>query len=160
MGRGRRPEPRALQVLKGEKRPSRVGRTEAQPPEHKPLCPTWASGDEQWQVEFRTVWDHTLGQAPWVFAADQAMLEQYVVAYVDAARLGRALARSPMLERDPSTGGPKPLTVRKEWQSALKTCLSLAQEFGLTPSARRGLRDTVETAAGSSGVRLGDDLFG
>lgn len=158
MARGRRPEPRALQVLKGETRPSRIGTGEVQPPEQKPTLPHWAVGKEQWQVEFRTVWTHTLAQAPWLFAADQAMLEQYVVAYVDAARLGRALVRSPLLERDPSTGGPKPLTVRKEWQSALKTCLSLAQEFGLTPSARRGLRGTVEAAAG--GQCVADDLFG
>lgn len=160
MARGRRPEPRALQVLKGETRPSRIGHSEPQPPEQKPTLPAWALGEEQWQIEVRHVWDHTLALAPWLFAADQHMLEQYVIAYLDAARLGRALVRSPLLERDASTGGPKALTVRKEWQAALKTCLSLAQEFGLSPSARRGLADSVSASTGASVGRVGDDLFG
>lgn len=121
--------------------------------------PSWANGDEQWQVRFREVWDHTLAQAPWLFAADQQMLEASCVAHVDAARLGHALMRSPCWSATPAPGA-QGVDVRREWQSVAKTCLSLAQEFWLTPSARRGLVDTVASTTGLSADTVGDDLVG
>lgn len=153
-------EPTALKVLKGITDPRRVNTDEPKPPEVKPVVPEWAKGEDEWQTRWREVFAFSLGQWPWVLAADESMFHQYVTSVVDAERLGRALLRSPMLERDPASGGPKALTVRREWQSALKTAQSLAQQFGGTSSSRTALKATLLTPEGLGNEAGADALFG
>jgi len=158
--RGPAGEPTALKVLKGITDPRRVNLDEPKPPEGKPVMPEWAQGDDEWAVRWRGVFDFSLRQWPWVLAADEAMFHQYVTSVVDAERLGRALLRSPMLERDPASGGPKALTVRREWQGALKTAQSLAQQFGGTSSSRSALKATLLSDDGLGNEAGADALFG
>lgn len=158
--RGPAPEPTALKLLKGVTDPRRVNLDEPKTAEVKPVVPEWASGDDEWAVRWRQVFDFSLGQWPWVVAADESMFHQYVSAVVDAERLARAVLRSPILERDPASGGPKALTVRREWQSALKTAQSLAQQFGGTSSSRTVLRATLLAPEGVGEEAGADALFG
>jgi hypothetical protein len=157
--RGPAPEPTALKLLKGITDPRRVNTDEPTPPEVKPTMPEWATGDDEWAVRWRQVFAFSLEQWPWLLGSDEAMFHSYCTAMVDAERLGRALLRSPLLERDPANGGPKALTVRREWQAALKVAQSLAQQFGGTSSSRSTIRATMlsEDGLGNEG---GDALFG
>lgn len=158
--RGPAPEPTALKLLKGVTDPRRVNTDEPTPPEVKPTVPEWATSEDEWSTRWRQVFDFSLGQWPWVLAADEAMFQQYVTAVVDAERLARALLRSPILERDPASGGPKALTVRREWQAALKCAQSLAQQFGGTSSSRTVLKSTLLSPEGVGSEQGADALFG
>lgn len=158
--RGPAAEPTALKLLKGVTDPRRINLDEPKPPEQKPTVPEWAKAEDEWATRWREVFDFTLTQWPWVLASDEAMFHSYVTAMVDAERLGRALLRSPILERDPASGGPKALTVRREWQAALKTAQSLAQQFGGTSSSRSTIRSTMLSPEGLGEDAGADALFG
>jgi phage terminase small subunit len=159
--RGGRPaDPTAVKLLKGV-RPSRINDDEPQVPEQSPTMPDWAAdldgpAGERW----RAIWSETLRQASWLRAADQDTLVMYVTAAVDAERLGRALLRSPLLERDAASGGPKTLTVRREWRSAVDAMNRLAREFGLSPVSRQTLKSSLLGDAPSrSHLHAVDSLF-
>jgi hypothetical protein len=158
--RGPAKDPTALTLLKGVTDKRQLNLDEPKPPEVAVSMPDWAEGDDEWQVRWRQVFTFALSQWPWVLAADEQMFQQYVTAVVDAERLGRALLRSPLLERDPANGGPKALTVRREWQSALKTAQGLAMQFGGTSSSRTSLKATMLQPEGVGTDAGADALFG
>lgn len=153
--RGPAKTPTALAVLRGE-RQDRLNLDEPTPADDKPLMPEWVNGDDEWAVRWRQVWERTcaqIGAAKYLHRLDEDMLIQYVTAVVDTERLGRTLLRSPILERDPASGGPKSLTVRREWQGALASALRLAGQFGLTPSSRTAIKAHVVSGATSEDER-------
>lgn len=158
--RGPAKEPTALTLLKGVTDKRLLNTDEPKVPEVAVSLPAWAEGDDEWQTRWRQVFDFSLSQWPWVRAADEQMFHQYCTAVVDAERLGRALLRSPLLERDPKDGGPKALTVRREWQAALKTAQGLAQQFGGTSSSRTSLKATMLQEEGVGTEAGADALFG
>jgi hypothetical protein len=158
--RGPAKEPTALTLLKGVTDKRVLNLDEPKVPEVPVSLPEWTAGEDEWQVRWRQVFDFSLRQWPWVRAADEQMFHAYCTAVVDAERLGRALLRSPLLERDPKDGGPKALTVRREWQAALKTAQSLAQQFGGTSSSRTSLKATMLTEEGVGSDAGADALFG
>lgn len=147
--RGGRPaDPSGLKALKGITDKRRVNRDEPTVREEPPIPPAWVDDlPDDVQARWRGLWAETCRQGSWLRASESDLLAQYVIAVVDAERLGRALLRSPLLERDPASGGPKVLTVRREWRAAVDTMTRLAREFGLTPVARQALKSSL----------LGDD---
>ena len=153
--RGPAKTPTALAVLRGERK-DRLNVDEPVPLEEEPTLPPWVAGDDEWAVRWREVWEDTTRRirgAKYLHSLDEAMLVQYVTAVCDVERLGKALLRSPILERDPASGGPKRLTVRSEWQASLATALRLAGQFGLTPSSRTSIKANVSGAAQSEDER-------
>jgi hypothetical protein len=158
--RGPKRDPKALTLLKGVTDKRQLNLDEPDVPEVPVTLPDWVEGDDEWVSRWQTVFADAIGQWPWVRKADERMLWQYCTAVVDCERLGRALLKSPLLERDPANGGPKALTVRREWNAAIKTALSLAQQFGGTSSSRTSLKTTMLADDGLGAEAGADGLFG
>lgn len=138
---GRPKKPREVLALEGVTDKRRVNDDAPAVREEPPVVPPWVADlPNEVRDQWMKTWTHTCREAWWLKAADSVMLAQYVVAAVDAERLGRALLRSPILERDASTGGPKRLTVRREYLAAADAARRLAAEFGLTTTTRQNLR--------------------
>lgn len=133
--RGRPPAPTALKLVDGT-RACRVNTDEPQPGEDLPVLPPEAD------QAVREVWDYTLShldQMRLVRAPDRDLLYAYceaVVAHREASKILAhegviAYARNGALQKHPAA------CIQKE---AAMTMRQLAQEFGLSPSARSGIR--------------------
>lgn len=133
--RGRAPAPTALKLVNGT-RACRVNTDEPQPGEDLPICPPEAD------QAVREVWDYTLShldQMRLVRAPDRDLLYAYCEAVMAHREASKILAHEGLvaytpsgnMQRHPATG------IQKE---AAMTMRQLAQEFGLSPSARSGIR--------------------
>lgn len=130
--RGPRPHPTALRVIAGKK----INDDEPQPETGEPTCPASTN------PELYEVWEYTLDQLRQmrvVTMADRDALYAYCQAVIahrrasDDINLNGATILGAMggLVRNPST------TIQKEQAALIR---QYAQEFGLTPSARSGMK--------------------
>lgn len=149
--RGPAPMPTKLKLLHGERRPSRLNRTEPQP---APLMP---EAPEDIDARARAIWDRVMvdfGAAEVIRRADQDALRCYCEAvsrYEEAARL---LKRSGPLVR----GTRRSELVRNPLHQIVRDNANLvriyARELGLTPAARVGLHTDESQKPTSSLERL------
>lgn len=134
--RGPAPRPTALKLLHGERHKDRINTDEPTPRPVLPELPDDVSD------EVRAVWDETLAELEAMdlaCAADAAALRCFCEAVVVHRKASAELASTPLLTitaqgnliRNPA------LPVQRD---AANTIRMFAQEFGLTPSARSGIR--------------------
>ena len=143
--RGPAPKPTNLRVLHGDK-PSRINLDEPQPLDVPILRPNWLS------TVAMAEWDRLaphLASMGTVKATDEAVLAAYCESYARWRRLADLAAHSnPILNRGTEA---EPIWVKNPIFSQVRDATAelrvLAREFGLTPSARAGLRVTVVSAA-------------
>lgn len=148
--RGPAPAPTALKLVAGT-RSCRVNDDEPQPGEELPECP--AEADEA----VRAIWDYTLSyldQMRIVRAPDRDLLYAYCEAVVTHREASRALAQDGIVARASNGSVTKhpACSVQKEAASVMR---GLAQEFGLSPSARSGIKmGQAEAPKGAGAGRL------
>jgi P27 family predicted phage terminase small subunit len=133
--RGPRPAPTALKVLRGERK-DRINRDEPKPPEGRPACPRWLAD------EAKVVWRRL---APQLYARGKLLTdwdrEQFAV-YCEAWARWK---ENVVALRGESTviEGHRGMVANPRIRSiaaAEATMKGLAREFGLTPSARSGIK--------------------
>jgi P27 family predicted phage terminase small subunit len=117
-------------------RPARINKEEPQPDDGKPVCPPEAS------EQVKEIWDYTLRQLVTMGLAtptDRDALWAYCTAVAVHRRASAELANTPVVL--PSHRGT---TVRNPafaiQRDAANQIRAYAHEFGLTPSARSGIR--------------------
>jgi len=158
MGRGRPPgsrtaggTPNALKLLRGG-HPELVNNDEPIPEEGTPICP---SKDK----EVIEVWEYTLRQLEimkTVAPADRDILHGYCEAVVTFRKASRMIQRDGLVIDSPRGPLKHPATsIMREASNLMK---DYARHFGLTPSARGGLRvgesQVQETVQGPGPSRL------
>jgi P27 family predicted phage terminase small subunit len=130
--RGFPPAPTQLKLLKGERDPRRVPRSEPQPREVEPVEPDWLSEDQ------RKVWREAAGELRamgMLWAADQHMLVVYSCAMADFMTAQRLIDRSGLLIKGrEDTMVKNPLHGVKRDNANIARVL--ARELGLTPAGR------------------------
>jgi P27 family predicted phage terminase small subunit len=135
---GRPAAPRALKVLRGE-RPSRINTDEPTPIEGRPLsAPVWLSkvGREEWnRVVPHLVHMQILNDAD--LPAFAAYCEAYARWRLCLAELWENPSSTILGDRD---RGQVRNPVYMQIRDAEMALLRYAREFGLTPSARQGIR--------------------
>lgn len=137
--RGRPPVPTQLKELKGTVQPSRVRRDEVRPPVLKdiPLAPESLSarGKEEWYTTCTE-----LAGLKMLHKVDLALLGAYcneIAIYWEAETLLRQNGRLIVLKNpDGSIKYAQPAPHVSIARNALKMALSIATQFGFTPSAR------------------------
>ena len=129
------PQPTALKILKGAKA-DRINRNEPKAPDKPITKPEWLS--ERACVE----WDRlapALERAGVISYFDSSMFALYCEAYARAERLTRLAQHAPVY-----VPGRQGSYIRNPLFSELRHAVTevwrLAKEFGLTPSARQGIR--------------------
>ena len=133
--RGPAPKPTNLRLLHGDRK-SRINDDEPIPAEGLPDCPDIAA------YEVREIWDYTiaqLGVMHLVSPADRDVLLAYCEAVVMHRKSSEILAKSSILIKGLHGGLVKNPAVQIQRDSAI-VMRALAQEFGLTPSARSNIR--------------------
>lgn len=146
--RGPQPKPTALRVLHGDRK-DRINTDEPQPREGLPTCP------REVDPAVRKVWDYTiaeLAQMKVVTPADRDPLLAYCEAVVLHRRASAMLADAGFSERALNGGSAKHPAVSIQ-RDAAATMRAYAQEFGLTPSSRSGIR-TGGAAKADGAARL------
>lgn len=132
---GPRPMPTKLQVLHGEKRPSRVNATEPQPRAVALARPDWLPDEA---VE---VWDDIepeLAAMDMSFKCDSEVLATYAI-FTVLKRRALALVDSSNVVLRGRDGNIVSNPAAREARALGMIALAYAREFGLTPSARREL---------------------
>lgn len=133
--RGPAPRPTALKLLNGD-RESRINREEPIPRDALPIPPRKISDD------VREIWDYTLRELNAMgiaAAADRDALVCYCEAVVTHRKASEMVAASTVLVKGLHGGLVRnpALAIQRD---AAHTIRALAQEFGLTPSARTRIR--------------------
>lgn len=147
--RGFQPAPTALKVLKGE-RPDRINHDEPQPRDGLPACPPGVS------KQVKEIWDYTiaeLAQMRVITPADRDGL----VAYCEAVALHRqasAVVASAGHADKALNGGHARHPAIQVQREAAATMRAWAQEFGLTPAARTGIKVAATTERKVGAARL------
>lgn len=134
--RGPRPAPTALKLLRGEVHKDRINTDEPVPPAGPVEAPAHLNDDA------KEVWDHTVKQltAMRVLApADRDALFAYCEAVAMHRRASRLLDDSAILIKA-ENGNMIPNPAVRVQRDAAVIMRGYAQEFGLTPSARSGIR--------------------
>jgi P27 family predicted phage terminase small subunit len=143
--RGPAPKPTSLRLLHGD-RSSRINHAEPQPLDVPIVRPDWLSPVAA--AEWDRLAPH-LASMGTVKATDEPLLAAYCESYARWRRLADLAAHSnPILNRGSDV---EPIWVKNpifaQVRDATAELRVLAREFGLTPSARAGLRVTVVSAA-------------
>ena len=145
--RGFQPQPTALKLLHGA-RPARINHNEPQPPDEPVARPDWLSPLAEAE------WDRVAGRLERMgvlTVADETMLAFYCETVARAKRLSELAVRSP-----PVVKGRDERVVKNpvfaQVRDAIDQAHKLAREFGLTPSARSGIK--VELSITDPGSRL------
>lgn len=146
--------PTKLRVLRGGDHPGRVNRNEPRPAAGAVTAPEYLSEEAARKWAELSPHMESMGL---LTGADTDMLAAYCECYARWRRLTQLAAHSPPVFRgktDSPDGEPtfkrNPLWSQvKDAEAALRV---LAREFGLTPSARAGLR--AEAGAPDAGERL------
>lgn len=124
-----------MKLLRGERK-DRINRDEPQPSDGLPVCPAGVSKLVQ------EVWDYTLAELAVmkvVTPADRDLLLAYCEAVALHRQASAVIAAAGMAERALNGGQAKHPAVMIQ-RDAAATMRSLGQEFGLTPSARTGIK--------------------
>lgn len=133
--RGPAPKPTNLRLLHGD-RASRINNDEPIPADGLPTCPPEVA------PAVRAIWDYTiehLGIMQLATPADRDVLLAYCESVVTHRAASDILARSSVLIKGLHGGLVKNPAVQIQRDSAI-VMRALAQEFGLTPSARSAIR--------------------
>jgi P27 family predicted phage terminase small subunit len=134
--RGPAPKPTALRVLQGD-HPGRINRSEPKPLDTPLVKPDWLTPDAS------ELWDRLVphfAAMGTVKSCDTELLAAYCEAWARFRRLqGMVNMTAPLIK------GRDGLMVKNPvWSQMIKDCTTdlrvLAREFGLTPSARAGLK--------------------
>jgi len=133
--RGPAPKPTNLRLLHGDRK-SRINDSEPLPNEGLPECPDSVADD------VREVWDYTIEQLramQLATPADRDVLLAFCEAVVIHRKSSEVLAKSPVLIKGIKGGLVRNPAIQIQRDSAI-VMRALAQEFGLTPSARSQIR--------------------
>lgn len=149
---GTKSRPTALKILHGERHKDRINPAEPLP---RPVLP---EAPEDVAPEVRAVWDRTLAELETMglaFACDQDALLCYCEAVVLHRRASRILRDEPILvdtlgNREGKVRNPA-IIVQKDAADRVR---KLAEQFGLTPSARSSIK-----AAGTPVGEPGENPF-
>ncbi len=134
--RGPAERPTVLKLLHGETHKDRINTDEPAPRPTLPELPDDVSD------EVRAVWDRTLAELEGMglaFAADGPALRCYCEAVVIHGRASSLLAAGDVLVEG-ARGNLVRNPVLQIQRDSATTIRAFAQEFGLTPSARSGIR--------------------
>ena len=134
--RGPSAAPTQLKVVRGD-RPSRVNLDEPQPMEGLPACPEGATR------AVRDVWDYTIAQLAAmrvVTAADRDSLYVFCEAVVLHREAADIVAQEGVLIEGRLHGGLVKNPACQIMRDAAAVIKAFAGEFGLTPSARAGIK--------------------
>ena len=144
--RGPRPRPTALKVQAGV-RPDRINSAEPVPPAHVPLAPP-TLGEEARRIWHRLAPDlHRRGVlTPW----DVDVFALFCDAVVQARRASELVGPALLVRgrRDALVTNP----AWRVYRDAVALVRALAQEFGLTPSARSAIRVAVDLSVRGAGL--------
>jgi P27 family predicted phage terminase small subunit len=144
-----KPVPTKLRILRGETKPSRINANEPYPREGLPTCP------ENVTKEVREIWDYTLDGLAYMGLA-AGIDRDALVAYCSAVAAHR-VAAARIEDKGLFTNGPHgETTANPAWRimnEAANQIRQFAGQFGLTPSARVGLK-APEKDSGQSAERL------
>lgn len=146
---GQPPYPRKLRILNGETKPSRVGKPEPIPRDALPVCPRTATRD------VHEVWDYTMVELKAMglaTAADRDALLCYCQAVVTHRDAAAQVEEEGLLVRQ-MNGARGRNPAEAIMRDAAKLVMQYAQQFGLTPSARTGMK-MPEQDSGHRGERL------
>lgn len=137
--RGPAPAPTKLRLLRGD-HPERINRNEPQPAGLPVERPDWLSPDAL------AKWDDLaphLESMGLMSSADTDLLAAYCECYARWKRLAQLAAKSPPVFRTEGPDGETTFKRNPMWsqvRDAEAAMRVLAREFGLSPSARAGLR--------------------
>jgi P27 family predicted phage terminase small subunit len=129
--RGPAPKPTNLRILHGDRK-DRINTDEPVPVEGLPEAPEGTAAD------VKGIWDYTVAQLAAMrlaTPADRDVLLAYCEAVIIHRKASEILAKSPVLIKGLHGGLVKNPAVQIQRDSAI-VLRGLAQEFGLTPSAR------------------------
>ena len=132
---GPAPTPTHLRVVRGV-RTDRINKSEPQPKQREPRCPTWLSR------EAKAVWKRTAEQLRimgLLFEADQDVLVAYVTAVVNFQRATKIVDTEGVLIEGRRDGVVTNPAVRVQ-RDAAQQIRMLAGELGLTPASRTRLK--------------------
>lgn len=149
--RGPPPKPTPLKLLHGAK-PHRINSAEPQMPDGPVRKPPWLSPSAA--AEWDEVAPH-LSSAKVLTVADATVLGFYCETVAVAKRLSELAANSPPVV----TGREKTIVknpIFAQRRDAVDQALRLAREFGLTPSARSGIKVEVSFADPASRLLTGN----
>ena len=133
---GPKPAPRNVRLLRGD-RPGRINDNAPQPPEvYVEEPPEWLSesATAQWRAMAARI--RALRVGP--YDTDAEVLVHLAIAADSCQRLAEVIVRSPAVVRG-NDGQPCPNPLVARYERAVRHMLSLATEFGLTPSSRERL---------------------
>lgn len=148
--RGPRPKPTNLRVLHGDRK-DRINTDEPVAPDGLPQPPYDMAED------VRAVWDYTVEQLRMmgtVSTADRDVLVCFCEAVVTHRKASKALAGTGILIRTRRGDAFMRNPVLQVQRDAAQTIRGLAQEFGLTPSARSEINMGGARTNGSGAERL------
>lgn len=132
---GPAPTPTHLRVVRGV-RTDRINKSEPQPKQNEPKCPTWMSR------EAKAVWKRTAEQLRTMgllFEADQDVLAAYVAAVVNFQKATKIVDTEGVVVEGRRDGMVTNPAVRVQ-RDAAQQIRMLAGELGLTPASRTRLK--------------------
>jgi P27 family predicted phage terminase small subunit len=150
--RGPAPKPTALRVLHGDRK-SRVNLDEPQPRNLSPAKPEWLSesAGELWDLLMPDL--EVMGT---VKCSDWVALAQLCETWSRWRRINDLVAKSPPIWKRGEDAAGNPIMVKNPLYSQVRDASAelrvMLREFGLTPSARAGLR--VEVVLNEAADRL------
>jgi P27 family predicted phage terminase small subunit len=152
MPRGRIPQPRILNDLKGDPHKRRRHESEPTPPADRPACPQHLDEIARQEWDFITA---QLDQMGLLSAADKTALELYCQAYARYRRAEAVVAKYGEVIVAPETKYPMVSPYVSVMNRNLDTCRRMLVEFGLTPAARSRMRVQQEgTVVASKWAKL------
>lgn len=146
--RGPAPAPTQLKLVQGITRKARINLDEPQAREGLPECPDGAS------AEVRAIWNYTVDQLDHMKVltmADRDTLYAYCEAVATHRQACRIVARDGLIVEG-QMGGPAKHPIAQVVRDQATLIRGLAQEFGLTPSARSTIKMNVADAKTPAGA--------
>lgn len=143
MARGRIPQPKAINDLKGDPHKRRRHKAEPTPPKTRPECP--AHLDAVAKAEWESV-TAQLDQMGLLSSADTRALEMYCAAYSRYRAAEDKVRQYGEVIVSPVTKYPMVSPYSTTLNKNLEICRKFQIEFGLTPAARSRLATTPQSS--------------
>ena len=140
--RGRKPTPTAIKELEGNPGKRELNRKEPKPAKKAPACPKWlaAEAKKEWRRLAKTM--EAMGVLTEV---DMAAFAGYCQAYARWKEAEERITDRGLVIRTPS-GYPQQVPYISIAQQYLRLMNQFAEQFGLTPAARRRIIAAGESA--------------
>ena len=147
--RGRRPNPTALNVMRGNPGKRTKNKAEPEVPPKLPNCPKHLEGDarKEWKRMGRILLDYGM-----ITTVDQRAFELYCTAYARWLDAERQLAQFGFVVRSPNNF-PIQNPLLAIANKAMKQCQDLLVEFGMTPSSRSRVAGATQGAGAPGAAR-------